>query len=58
MGTATEMVGQVVPLGDSPREKGRSIAILVCHNVPEAVRTCRSSGYTSAVDYFRWMDIY
>ena len=26
-------------------------------NVPEPVLTCRSSGYTSAVDYYRWIHI-
>ena len=25
---------------DGPREKGRSIAVLVCHNFTEAVQTC------------------
>ena len=44
---------KMVPLRGSPREKGRSIAVLVCRNVPEAVLTCRSSGCTSAVGYFR-----
>ena len=38
--TEWALVGQVVTLGDSPRVKGRSIAVLVCHNVLEAVLTC------------------
>ena len=54
MGTA-KMVGQVVPLRDSPRGKGKYIAVIVCRNVPEAVMTCRSFGCTAAVGYFRWI---
>ena len=50
------MVGQVVPLRDSPQKKKEdSIAVLVCRIVPEAVLTCRSSGCTSTLAYFRWI---
>ena len=53
-----KIVGQIVPLMDSPHEEGRSIAVLVCHNVPEVVLTCQLSGCTSTVGYFRWIHIY
>ena len=51
-----EMAGQVVLFRDSPpKKKEDSITVLVCRNVPEAVLTCRSSGCSSTVAYFRWI---
>ena len=50
------MAGQVVLFRDSPpKKKEDSITVLVCRNVPEAVLTCRSSGCSSTVAYFRWI---
>ena len=52
-----EIVGQVVPLRDSPREKRRSIAVLFCHNIADAVVTCWLLGYSSADNWFWWIYI-
>ena len=50
--------GRLFHSGTVHRKKEDSIAVLVCRNVPEAVLTCRSSGCTSTVAYFRWILIY
>ena len=50
--------GRLFHSGTAHGKKEDSIAVLVCRNVPEAVLTCRSSGCTSTVAYFRWILIY